>query len=539
MSYQNLIGSGILEVLFVLLLLGLGVIVYGLLRHLNRRYLTSRGQKAGKIFSKIILPAAFLAVVLCVRITELIPAFQLNPSLNKYLDASALFLLILFLIRLADSFFVIEYERRNRTFPFPRVLHRFLLLVIYLAVLFIVLKGVTGVDITPLLATSAILTMILGLALQELLGNIISGMSIHLTKSFSKGDWIKSGGKEGLVMDTNWRETRIRDLYSNIVVIPNNAIASEILVNYSRPDHRTALTIPIKVSYASPSLSVMEALRQAASDLPEVTSQPPPEAYIQSYEDFGVSYVLKFWITDYSQKYHILGKVGKLIWYKFRRKGIEIPVPLSDQVQHVFKNLAQVKPEQFPEYHEDQKFQCLLRSSFLRYPGGEKAGELILSEEEIRTLASKVKKQVFSPGEIVFEQGDKGEGCFIVASGRIKGVVTYEEKGKKYSSEFTIHPGEIFGEMSLYTGMPRTASGFIEQETELLEIEAVDFACLLSENPKLAEIIADIVSARNRKNQAFLKKIKELSKKDIMDSCNKNSLLKRMKNFMASLGFKR
>jgi len=88
-------------------------------------------------------------------------------------------------------------------------------------------------------------------------------------------------------------------------------------------------------------------------------------------------------------------------------------------------------------------------------------------------------------------------------------------------------------------GMPRTATGIIEEESELLEIGAEDFALLLFRNPHLAEAIAELVCTRNRENQDFLKKIKELSKKDIMNSCNKRSILKRMKEFITSLGLKK
>jgi len=538
MLQQDFIGSGFVEAFFVLLAFCLGLIFYLLFRYADSKAFRLRRKKSGIFFSKIIFPLSFLLAVLIIRAVDLIQVLQLNPSFYKYLDAFVLFFLFFLVVRLIDASWVASYERREKNFPLPRVLHRFLLLIFYLVILFIVLKGVAGVDITPLLATSAILTMILGLALQELLGNIISGMSIHFTRAFSKGDWIKSGDKEGVVIDTNWRETRIKDFYSNIVVIPNNSIASQVLVNYSQPDNRTALTVPIKVSYGSPPLAVMEALKKAALDMPEVVRDPSPEVFVKGYEDFGISYVLKFWITDFSKKYHVLGKAGRLIWYKFRRAGIEIPVPLSDKVQHVFKYMAQVKKEEVPEQQQEKerKFQSLIHSSFLRYPEGERSGKLIVSEDEIRKWASSVKEQAYSPGEILCKQGDKGESCFVVVSGRIKGIVTCEEKGKKYESEFFINPGDIFGEMSLFTGMPRTATGVIDQETVLLEIQAKDFARLLSQNPELAEIIADIVSARNKKNQDFLKKIKELSERDIKDSCSRKSLLKRMKDFVTSLG---
>jgi small-conductance mechanosensitive channel/CRP-like cAMP-binding protein len=540
MSYQDFIGSGVLEGLVILLVLCFGLVLYGLLHFFNKKFLLLKGKKIGLFLSRIITPIAFLIAVLCVRAADLIQRLQLNPQLGKYLDAAALFLLFFFLIKLTDSIFVTTYERREITFPLPRVLHRFVLFLFYLVVLFIVLEGVAGIDITPLLATSAILTMILGLAFQELLGNIVSGMSLHLVKSFSKGDWIKSGDKEGEVIDTNWRETRIKDFYSNIVVVPNNSMASEVFVNYSRPAKKTALTLPIKVSYGSSPLSVMKALKEAALDSPEVLAEPPPEAYILSYEDFGISYVLKFWIPDFSKKYQILGKVGRLIWYKFRRKGIEIPVPIGDKVEHVLKSLPRTGVTEFPgQKGEENQFYSLMNSSFLRYQSGKKAGELIVPEDEIKKLASSIKKQTYSQGETVFRQGDKGESCFIVVSGKVKGIVNYKEKEKKYRTEFTINPGEIFGEMSLYTGMPRTATCWVDEETQLLEIGTEDFALLLSRNPDLAEMIADMVSMRNKENQDFLKKIRELSEKDIQDSCNKKSLLNRMRKFIASLTLKK
>jgi len=540
MSYQNLINTGVLELFLVVFVFCLGLVLSFLFGVLNRKYLLSKGRKSGVFLSKIISPLTFLIVVLCVRQAGLVQGLQLSPGFQKYVDAAAYFFLFFFLVRLLDAFLVTNYERRGKIIPLPRILHRFLLLVIYLVFLFVVLKGVAGVDITPLLATSAILTMILGLALQELLGNIISGISIHITKAFCKGDWIKCGDKEGLVIDTNWRETRIKDLYSNIVVIPNHSISSDILINYSCPDKRTALKIPVKVSYEAPPESVMEALKEAALDMPEVSRMPPPEAYILGYEDFGISYVLKFWITDFSKKYHVLGKAGRLIWYKFRRRRIEIPLPLSDKVRNVFEYLSRTKTGEPPEQEEEVlKYQSLLSSSFLRYQKGEQEGKLIVSDEEIRKLASSAQRQLYSSGETLFEQGDKGESCFLVISGKIKGIVTYEEKGKKYTSEFTVNPGGIFGEMSLYTGMPRTAKGIIEGETQLLEIGARDFALLLSRNPALAEITAGIVSERNKENIGFLKKIKELSEKDIRDSCDKISLLERMKKFLSFLTVKK
>jgi small-conductance mechanosensitive channel/CRP-like cAMP-binding protein len=525
----------IYEILLVLLVLIATAALYFFLRSAVSKFFISKGKIAGSFISRLVLPFVFIIVVLLLKVIPFGDILPLSQRFYLYLDAALIFLIAFFFIRLIDAVLLTWHLRRHLPLPLPKVLHNFILLVLYLAILFAVLRGILGINITPFLATSALLTMILGLAFQGVLSNVLSGMSLHLTRSFKKGDWIQVGSNEGEVLDTNWRETRIIDLNSNIVVIPNNVVASETFVNYSHPDKETALTIPVKASYEAAPSSVLEALREAASDVPEVLKAPSPQAFITGYDDFGISYVLKFWITDFRQKYIITGKVGRLIWYKFKRRNIEIPVPLSDKVTDVLQTVEKQKAAKISKEEEEKTFRDLVHSSFLRYQEGEKAGELLIPEEEIRKLASSIKRSRFAPGEILFKQGDRGESCYVVASGEIKGEINFEEKGKKFTSMFKVEPGGIFGEMSLFTGMPRTATCMTEEESELLEIKAEDFALLLDANPKLAEVTAEIVSARNMKNREFLEKIKELSKKDMEESCSKSSILKRLKRLVLSL----
>jgi len=524
-----------LEIVSVLLVLMVSSALYLFFRSIILKFLISKGKIAGSFLSRLVLPLVFISVILLFKLTIPRGALPLSQRFYQYFDAFLIFLLAFLFIRLVDALFLTWHLRRQLPLPLPKVLHNFILIILYLAVLFTILRGILGINITPFLATSALLTMILGLAFQGVLSNVLSGMSLHLTRSFSKGDWIQVGSKEGEVLDTNWRETRICDLFSNVVVLPNNVVATETLVNYSHPDRKTALTIPVKVSYEAPPSLVLEALGEAALDIPEVSRNPRPEAYIKEFDDLGISYILKFWITDFRQKYIITGKVGRMIWYKFKRRNIEIPVPLSSKLGDVLKAVEKEKALEISREEEERKFRELVNSSFLRYQEGDREGELLVPEMEIQKLALAVSRQRFAPGEILFKQGDQGESCYVVASGRVKGTITLEEKGKRYTSEFKVESGGIFGEMSLFTGMPRTATCITEQESELLKIEAEDFALLLAENPKLAEVIAEIVSARNRKNKAFLKKIKELSKKDMEKSCSKSSVLERLKRLILYL----
>ncbi|OGD22581.1 MAG: hypothetical protein A2W03_12445 [Candidatus Aminicenantes bacterium RBG_16_63_16] len=483
--------------------------------------------------SRVSLPAILLLSALALKLRFWTTAFGLGPEFAAYVNAAVIFLAVVLVVRLIDAWLNFRFERRRRPFPVPGVLRGFFLAILYIAVLFIVLKGGLGINITPFLATSAIFTAIIGLALQGVLGNVLAGISLNLTKAFSRGDWVSIGPHEGVVVDTNWRETLILDRASNIVVIPNNAAASDKIVNFARPDLKTALTIPLRVSYSAPVAEVLEILKQAAREVPEVLSAPAPQAYIMSYEDLGISYLVKFWVTDYGRKFTIRGDVARHIWYKFRRSDIEIPVALTEAVKQAVSGLKAGEIPGLEDEAAELDFGVLMQSQLFRAAEGERAGELLVTPEAVRLLAGLVKRRAYTRGEVVFRQGDRGESCFVVAAGFIRGEVIYEENGKKYTSEFKTGPGGLFGEMSIFTGLPRTATGIVEEQAVLLEITAADFGRLLDANPGLAEIIAGLVSERNRKNAEFLLKLKELSAKDVEDSGNKSWILARLRKLVS------
>jgi CRP-like cAMP-binding protein len=300
----------------------------------------------------------------------------------------------------------------------------------------------------------------------------------------------------------------------------------------------TAVTIPIKVCASAPSSEVLAAIKEACREVPEILSLPEPKAYILSYDQFGISYLAKFWVTDYERKDIVITEIGRLIWYKFQRRGISVPVAVEEQVKEVLDAFQEKRAVSAAAEEREKTYTDLVRSNFLRYQEGERAGEMIVSEDELRDLASLVRRETFGLGEVLFRQGEKGDSCYVVAAGLIRGEIVYEENAKRFTSEFRVGPGGIFGEMSLFTGMPRTATGIVEADAELLQISSESFAHLISRNAKLAEVIAEIVSNRNLKNQEFLKKIKELSLKDLEAASSKKSILERLLR-LVHLGKKR
>jgi small-conductance mechanosensitive channel len=521
------------QILFTLLFIALAGLVMALLRRVFVRPAAAGGKAATGLHSRLLLPVSLLAAAGLAKLSILRTALPLGAKFFRFVDAAFVFFVIFFLVRLLDGLARARYEKKGRSFPLPRVLHGFFLIAVYIAAALAILREFLGFNITPLLAGSAILTAVLGLALQGVLGNVFSGMSLHYTRSFSRGDWVKVGETEGQVVDTNWRETRLRDRASNIVVIPNTVVASQTIVNFSLPDGVSAVVLPVKVDFLAPPAVVVDQLVEAAKEAPDVLTDPAPTSYILNYDEFGITYVLKFWISDFGRRPDITGEVGRLVWYKLRRQGVEIPIPLESKLRGVLRALRPAE-DRVAEIATDRErnYQDFSKSTFLNIQEGERAGQSVLSEAEVRDVAAKSERVRYGAREVLFRQGEAGDACYLVARGKVRGEIVYEEGGKTYTTSFEVGRGGIFGEMSLFTGLPRTATVVVDEEAELLEIRAPALASLLARNPQLADAVAEVVSGRNRANLETLRKVKDLAARDIEAGTDKKSVLEYLKKLV-------
>ena len=421
------------------------------------------------------------------------------------------------------------YTRRARAFPVPPLLHRGLLAVLYAVAALAVLRMTLDVDITPLLATSAVLTMVLGFALQGVLGNLLSGMSMSLVKTVKVGDLIGVGDLEGIVVHTNWRETILRTRDDDYVHVPNNTLASEPVTNFSDPDNLHRFSLDVGASYSDAPDEVLEALVEAARESGTALDHPAPRAHIVSYADFGINYRLHFWSREYWRKAHVPGEVARHVWYKFKRRGIEIPFPMSDQLLNDFMAVVYHQRRLPPSDTEAARMADVLRSSeFLtREEDGHRVP--ILDDEAVGELVRRCRLVRYTKDEILVRQGDRGDSCFIVARGEIHGRVAYAEDGRTHHMDFVAGPGKVFGEMSLMTGAPRTATGTFAAETELLEIPGEAFGAFLARHEPVMEEIAATVAARNRANQEFLEKLREFDASSLEEHCDSGSILRRLR----------
>ena len=383
--------------------------------------------------------------------------------------------------------------------PVPALLRGVLRVAATALAAFFVLRFELGWNITPLLASTALVTAVVGFALQGVLGNLLAGMSLNLTGSLAQRDWVAIDDLEGQVEEMNWRETWLVTLENIPVRIPNSQVADARIRHLSRPAEPRRCSVFVDASYDDAPDAVIAALLSAAQGAPDVCRTPEPAAFVLDYKSYGIGYELRIWLDDYPRRNPILGEVRRRIWYQFNRRGIQIPYPVTDQVLNDFMRRA-VAPAPPPAEDSGAKRRAegLLRSEFARKVLTGADGKMPISPEELAAWAGRLSSQLYGRDEIVFRQGDAGECCYVVLTGALAGRIRHRE-GKE--TAFEVGPGAVVGEMSLMTGLPRMAEIRAKDSAELLRIPAADFAELIGRHAGLLEQLSLLVSERAQHNR--------------------------------------
>ena len=355
--------------------------------------------------------------------------------------------------------------------------------VLFLGILLIAVKiAFPGTDIGALLTTSAILSIVVGLALQESLSNIFAGALLSVDRPFKPGDWIEADGREGKVLGANWRSTRILTRENDLLQIPNSAVAKGTILNYSVPTTRHLCRRRIGVEYGAAPNKVRSVLTAMMVLTEGVLKDPPPDAFVVDFGDHAVIYELRFWIDDVSRRPWIESDVLRGAWYHLKRNGLHIPFPVREVFVH----------RERPERREAEALDLLKEVDLFKG----------LRPAELELLSHDLARQVFARGETVFRQGDAGSTFYILRSGRLA-VLSRAEGGLEVRVA-ELKPGDPFGEMSLLTGEPRNATCVADEDCELLCLDRGSFAELLRSNPAVAERISEVIAARTQDRQAKL-----------------------------------
>jgi small-conductance mechanosensitive channel len=244
------------------------------------------------------------------------------------LSWALLFLGLVFVLKLLGLYVFDVHLIARRGLRLPPLLPAVAMFVVYLVVALASLRWTfPGFDVRPLLATSAVTSLVLGLALQPILGNFFAGLVISLEKPFRLNDWIKVGEHEGRVVAITWRTTHLRTRENNFLVIPNSKISDERVLNFYYPQPLHLERLRVGVSYQTPPYRVKRALLDCTVGVPGVLEKPSPEVYLASFDDSAVTYELRTWIEDVVQGPRIASDLRSRVWEELRRQGITIPYP--------------------------------------------------------------------------------------------------------------------------------------------------------------------------------------------------------------------
>jgi small-conductance mechanosensitive channel/CRP-like cAMP-binding protein len=424
------------------------------------------------------------------------------------------------------------FALREKPFPVADLLGSIIRALLITAAAFGILRLELGVDISPLLASTALVTAVLGFALQGVLSNLLAGMSLHITRSVLPSDWISIGDVKGRVVATNWRETRVRDIQGHLTILPNSTVASSVIHNLSRQTPMRRHSLSVGASYADVPAEVIAALLAAAGSVPQVLTEPAPEAFISQFQDFGINYILRYWTEPSEELCIVDGDMARMIWYQFKRHGIEIPFPMSDQLLSDFMQVV-YRQRSMPDEEETilRRVEDLQRSDFCTRLLVDGDGKALLGDDDLRSVAQSVRRLLYTRGETLFRQGEIGDSCYVVVLGRVTGYVEYQDTSEAH--EFEFGSGSLIGEMSLMTGMPRTATAVAKEEVELLEIPYQAFACLLAAHPDIPSILSRLVAERAAINAAAYEKLKAMQSVDLAETLREENILKRFLRILA------
>src|SRR5215212_7002231 len=272
--------------------------------------------------------------------------------------------------------------RKRKGYDAPALMRDLFSLVLYVTAGAVILKYTLELSFAALLPGSALLGIILGLALQDTLGNLFSGISLHADKPFQVGDVITVGKHTGSVMSITWRAVKIKTFSNHIVLVSNSSIAKES-IEVCPQNGQNARYVFFSAAYTDSPVRVIHAVREAVREAENVLRYITPVVRMRGYGESGVDYEVKYWLSDYSRYNDSDALVRQRIWYAFRRHGFTFPFPV--RIVHTEEPAARGG-----DGRDAETLAVLLSAVDIFSP---------LTPGELNALASASANHVYAPGE--------------------------------------------------------------------------------------------------------------------------------------------
>ncbi len=436
------------------------------------------GVRLGVLFQLFCLTLAFYAGI---------TFYGVRGGWRNHVGAAVALLSTAFVVALINRYLWDAYYEKRRQTVIPHFVREVVALAIFVTALLLVLSlGYHAeAELKGLLAGSGIAAIILALAAQNLLGGIIAGVSLQISRPYKVSDWLQVNERFAEVMEINWRSTRLRTNDGIYLDIPNNEIVRQTIINLHYPTANHAMRLRVGVDYATPPNRVKDALIRATAGAEGVVPDPKPKIYVVDFADSAVLYEIKFWMGNHAFYNDICDAIRTNIWYEFKRDRITIPFPV--RTLHL-----QRRPSQSAEA-ETSEVRALVRGEPLFS---------CLDEKQIDTVLAASQVNHYGRGERVVEEGAEGDSMFILLRGAAQVAVTKDGVPIRVGG---LRPGDCFGEMSLLTGERRTATIRAEGDCEVLEISKAAMGQVLRESPECLNHLSALLAKRRMETEGILK----------------------------------
>ena len=351
-------------------------------------------------------------------------------------------------------------------------------IIIYIVSFFIIFQAqYPEVPLAPLFTGSTILGIVVGLALQDTLGNLFAGIALQADQPFQVGDVVTFSNREGGVVESvSWRGLKIRTFQNKLLIISNAVMGKEIIEVAPR-GNLNARTVFFNTEYTDSPAKTIQVVRDAVRQVENVSQKIRPVVRIKNLAADGIDWEVKYWTDDYTKYNDTDALIRQRIWYAFNREKIDFAFP----TRTIYMAPA-VEETTLVEYVNAVSEHLQEISLFVP-----------LAEEEIEKLAKASTTRVFAPGEAIVRRGQEGNSMFVIVRGSVKVQIPESDYQKTINK---LKTNDFFGEMSLLTGQPRTATVIAEEETEVIQIKKTALKPLFEANPELMKAICDIIEER-------------------------------------------
>lgn len=335
---------------------------------------------------------------------------------------------------------------------------------------------------TGLIATSSVVIAVLGFALRNIFGDIFSGIALGIEHPYGLGDWIEATENcSGRVVGISWRATRLVTRDGVTLVVPNTLIASHRIAVYG-PDNngrfRVAMSVPLDpaVPAGRARRILLAAAMEAGRDVPGFA----PDVMLSDLSQGVAHYLVRFYVPDFPQEMRWRDAVARAVQAALMRAGLSVAHPTRETVIR-----------QAPPAAEDGARRALLDATDLFRPfnAGERAA-----------LAAAMQEVTVAEGEAVVRRGQAGDSLYLLAEGVLE-VRVADADGAEFAAA-RLYPGAVFGEMSLLTGQPRSATVLAATEAAVFELRKSDLDPLLRARPALLDTLSAIMAERQASNLA-------------------------------------